>query len=67
MLTLLWISAVFGSVTAMIAQYKGAPVGWWLLYGFLLWPIALPHILTRKSRQMQNPPRAEALVRTIPR
>ena len=36
---------IMGGVVAMIASSKGHSPGLWFLYGALIWPIALVHIL----------------------
>lgn len=36
---------VMGGVVALIASSKGKDVGGWFVYGLLIWPIALVHIL----------------------
>lgn len=40
---LLW--AVMGVVVAIVAGSKGRPWAAWLLYGLLLWPVALVHAI----------------------
>jgi hypothetical protein len=36
---------MMGGVVALIASSKGRSAGSWFLYGLLIWPIALVHIL----------------------
>lgn len=38
---------VMGVVVAIIANSKGYDPSGWFLYGLLIWPIALVHILTK--------------------
>lgn len=47
MLTLVFLAAILGSLVAIIAQAKGERPGFWMLYGTLLPPVALVHILRR--------------------
>lgn len=49
MLTLVYVSAVMASLIAVIAQAKGLSPGTWLIYGLLVWPVALVHVLRKKS------------------
>jgi len=42
-LFLLWI--LLGIVVALVARSKGRSGFGWFLYGFLIWPVALVHIL----------------------
>lgn len=56
MLTLVYVSAVMGSLVAVIAQAKGRSPGLWLAYGVLLWPVALVHILRKKSTALEPRP-----------
>ena len=42
---LLWIWLLLGIVVALIARSKGRSGLGWFLYGFLIWPVALVHIL----------------------
>lgn len=44
-----WI--VMAVVVAMIANSKGRNPGGWFVYGFLLWPVALVHILVASPDQ----------------
>jgi hypothetical protein len=60
MLTLVYVSAVMGSLVAVIAQAKGRSPGLWLVYGLLLWPVALVHILRKKSTALE--PQCRTLV-----
>lgn len=53
MLTLVYVSAVMGSLVAVIAQAKGRSPGLWLVYGLLLWPVALVHILRKKPTALE--------------
>ena len=41
---------IFGSIVALIAVRKGYSGLLWFIYGFLLFPVALLHILLRKRR-----------------
>jgi hypothetical protein len=43
MLIAFWI--MMGIIVAMIAGSKGKSAGAWFVYGVLVWPIALVHIL----------------------
>lgn len=45
----IWIIA--GIVVALIANSKGRNGCGWFIYGFLLWPIALVHILVSPPNQ----------------
>jgi hypothetical protein len=38
-----------GIIVALIANSKGHDAGAWFLYGLLIWPIALVHILTKEK------------------
>ncbi len=38
-------SAVFGLIPAVIAHLKGQPFFSWWLYGTVVWPIALIHVI----------------------
>jgi hypothetical protein len=42
-LIIFWV--IMGGVVAMIAGSKGHSAGLWFIYGALIWPIALVHIL----------------------
>jgi hypothetical protein len=42
----LWL--VMGAVVGVIAQSKGQSFLAWAAYGFVLWPVALVHILVTK-------------------
>ena len=42
----IWL--VMGFVVACVATEKGFWVAGWCFYGFLLWPIALAHVLAAK-------------------
>lgn len=57
MFTYFYFAAAMGLVIAMIAQHKGAGAGLWLLYGFLLWPVALVHVLLRKRVDVEPAPK----------
>jgi hypothetical protein len=46
-LIVFWI--VMGIVVAIIANSRGYDAGAWFLYGLLIWPIALVHILTKEK------------------
>lgn len=45
-LLILWL--VMGAVVGVIAQSKGHSFLMWALYGFVIWPVALVHILVTK-------------------
>jgi hypothetical protein len=42
---------VMGGIVALIASSKGRSGGSWFLYGLLIWPIALVHILVAAPNQ----------------
>ena len=42
-LLLFWV--VLGIVVALIANSKGRNAGGWFIYGLIIWPVALVHIL----------------------
>lgn len=43
----LWL--MMATIVAIIANSKGrSAIGWWF-YGFLIWPIALTHILVKEK------------------
>ncbi len=44
---ILWL--VMGGVVAIIANSKGKNAVAWFIYGALIWPIALTHILVTKE------------------
>lgn len=44
---ILGTSLIAGIIIAIIAASKGRSAGLWLLYGFLVWPVALIHILVK--------------------
>lgn len=46
---LFWL--VMAGVVALIANSKGRSSGSWFLYGLLIWPIALVHILVSSVDQ----------------
>jgi hypothetical protein len=46
-LIIFWVT--MGVVVAIIANSKGYDPGAWFLYGLLIWPIALVHILTKPT------------------
>lgn len=43
--------AIAGVVVAVIASSKGKSGCGWFIYGFLLWPIALVHVLVARPNQ----------------
>lgn len=43
---ILWL--ILGVVVGLIANSKGRSGFGWFLYGFLIWPVALVHILVAK-------------------
>jgi hypothetical protein len=42
---------VMAGVVALIANSKGRSSGSWFLYGLLIWPIALVHVLVASPNQ----------------
>ena len=52
----LWVIA--GVVVALIASSKGRNGCGWCIYGFLLWPIALVHVLVARPNERQVEVRA---------
>ena len=52
----LWVIA--GVVVALIASSKGRNGCGWFIYGFLLWPIALVHVLVARPNERQVEVRA---------
>jgi len=42
--------AILGAIVGAVAQSKGRGFGGWFVYGFLLFPIALIHILVAERR-----------------
>ncbi|MCE2391454.1 MAG: zinc ribbon domain-containing protein [Proteobacteria bacterium] len=42
---LIFFWLILGIVVALIAKSKGRNPGLWFLYGFLIWPVALVHVL----------------------
>jgi hypothetical protein len=52
----LWVIA--GVVVALIASSKGRNGCGWFIYGFLLWPIALVHVLVARPNERQVEARA---------
>lgn len=46
-LLLLWL--IMGGVVAIIANSKGFDTFGWLIYGALIWPIALAHVIVKPS------------------
>lgn len=63
-MTLLILAAFLGLITALIAQSKGRSFGAWWLYGFLLFIVAIVHVLivpslrtpTSKSHELRDCP-----------
>lgn len=45
-LVVFWV--IIGAIVAMIANSKGRNGCGWFIYGFLLWPIAIIHILVAR-------------------
>lgn len=43
--TALIIGAIMGAVTGVIAENKGLDFGQWFVYGLLIWPVALVHVI----------------------
>lgn len=66
---LLAFAALMGVLVALIATSKGKNGGAWFLYGFLLWPIALVHILVAEASPKVTEARALAVgeIRKCPR
>ncbi|BAE49267.1 hypothetical protein amb0463 [Paramagnetospirillum magneticum AMB-1] len=66
---LIWI--VFAVIVALIASNKGRSAGAWLIYGLLLWPVALIHVaLASNLKDVQAQQRQAAEVahsKTCPR
>ena len=52
---LIVIWAIMAAIVAIIAGSKGFNWFGWLLYGFLLWPIALVHVLVARSATTPAP------------
>jgi hypothetical protein len=46
-LLIFWL--IMAGVVAIIANNKGRSAGSWFLYGFLIWPIALVHIIVTRA------------------
>lgn len=46
-LLVFWV--IVGAIVGLIANSKGRSGCGWFIYGFLLWPIALIHILVARS------------------
>ena len=46
--TVVIVSIVMGLIVALIANSRGRNVVYWFLYGFLIWPVALTHVLVSK-------------------
>lgn len=61
---LLIIAAVLGLIPAFIAQSKGRSFGAWWLYGFLLFIVAIIHVLVAPS--LQNSPVNSSELRECP-
>ena len=49
MLEFIFLWGIMGAVVAAIANSKNRNPLLWFAYGFLIWPIALVHILVSKS------------------
>ncbi len=50
----LWIGMAL--VIALVAKRQGRDAGGWFLYGFLLWPVALVHVLCLPPIEEAAPP-----------
>lgn len=48
---LLILAALFGALIGVVAERKGLEFGKWFLYGFLVWPIALVHVIMAEPAQ----------------
>jgi hypothetical protein len=46
---IIWV--VLGAVVAFVANSKGKSGCAWFIYGFLLWPIAMVHILVARPNE----------------
>jgi hypothetical protein len=44
---LLFFWIIMAAIVAIVANSKGYDYGPWFLYGLLIWPIALVHIITK--------------------
>lgn len=55
-LLIFWIIA--GIVVALVASSKGRSGCGWFIYGFLLWPIAIVHVLVARPNQKNIEARA---------
>lgn len=49
----LWL--VMGGVVAVIANSKGFDTFGWFIYGALIWPIALAHVIVKPARAQRTP------------
>ena len=58
---------VMSVTTAIIAHHKGRSFWVWLLYGFLLWPVALTIVLLRTKQTSEAKNVQEAEVRHLER
>lgn len=54
LLVIVIIGAVVGSFIAVIAEHKGLEFGKWFLYGFLVWPVALVHVIMAQPGQQKR-------------
>ena len=52
MTLLLWL--IMGGVVAVIANSKGFDTLTWLVYGALIWPIALAHVIVKPAVQAKQ-------------
>ena len=61
---LIFFWLILGIVVALIANSKGRNPGLWFLYGFLIWPVALVHVLLagRAGEAESSNPAVEARV-----
>lgn len=55
-LVIFWIIA--GVVVALVASSKGRSGCGWFIYGFLLWPIAIVHVLVARPNETNVEARA---------
>ena len=52
---------VLGAVVAVAAAVKGFGWFWWLVYGLLVFPVALVHVLVKRREDEPAPVLFEAL------